>query len=696
MLSKGLMLRRIRRKQQKYMAASDADLAAAYQRLRGMEPRRAACDVFAIAAAAFVRKLNLNPYDEQLLGALAMANGCVAQLQTGEGKTVTAVLTAALLALRGKGVHIATVNSYLAERDYSWMKPVYDALGITASVLLSDIEHPDRGPCYACDVVYGVHHDFGFDYLRDQLAQSADGQVQPAPAHMLVDEVDSILLDEAVTPMLLSGQGTITDEKLLAIVDKFVCYLRGTEVAELDDDEDYYRLDSAFDCIVERRNKAAILTSAGNQKAEQYFRVKSLSDWPEMSHALFQCLQARYAYHRDVDYLVQDDEIIIIDSHTGRQMQGRRFCDGLWQALAVKEGVKIIPESITVASISFQQFFKRYPHLCGMTGTAKEGSNEFGEIYRMAVKVIRPHKKCIRRDLPDVFCDSEDDKLDRIIREISAAHARRQPCLIVTRTVEENEKLSAALSAVNVPHRVLNAKQYAEEAQVIANAGNAGSITVATAMAGRGTDIRLDDEACALGGLYVIGYGHQNTRRGDRQLIGRCARQSDPGMSRFFVSPQDELIVHYAGGKLPEGAAARRRCVIACQKAYEGVAAAQRKSMGELDGIITGYRNCVYDWRNGVLHGDLPDFLPECNAPKELQRSIVLKLLDAAWMQFLSEAEDARQNCCVQSMTGHNYQFAYVHDVNETFENMRNQLMRDISDRIGALDGADASTEAKP
>ena len=626
---------------------NDAELRARMQALRGQELRKVREQVYALVYAAFERRLNITPYDEQVLGALAMAEGCVAQMNTGEGKTVTAVFPACLYALSGMGAHIATVNPYLARRDCEWMRPVYELLGFTVSVTEAGQPFEEKKAAYGCDVLYGTHSEFGFDYLRDQLAQSKDMQVQREPVFMLVDEADSILLDEAVTPMILSGSGG-TLHPMLPAVDRFVTYLKSITVQTLEDEDEYERLDEKYDYIVLQREHVAMLTSLGQKHAEFFFRLKALDDDLAIAHMIFQAIQAHGTLKKDVDYIVVDGKLQIVDPHTGRVLEGRRYCDGLWQAIQIKENLEVVRESVTVASISYQQYFRRYPLLCGMTGTAWEGRREFDRVYRMPVRTIPPHRKCIRQDLPDAYARNREE-IELIVAEVIRATRKNQPCLIVTRTVEDNEALAQALKEQGIVCQILNAKDNEREAEIIAIAGQAGHVTVATALAGRGTDIRLNDEARAAGGLYVMGFGHQNTKRGDRQLMGRGGRQGDPGKSCFFVSPDDELLTRFSLG---EGGKARTRdaclrAVKGAQQSCEGMARSQRETTLQLDEVIGRFRDEIYGWREQILEGKLPAGFEAL--PSVMVRAVALQTIDEAWAAFLREADEARQRCGVVS-----------------------------------------------
>ena len=682
-----MLLRRQRQLHRIHVLASalanekDTRLCDEMQALRGQEISRVREYAFALIYEAMRRRLGITPYDEQLLGALAMAEGCVAQMNTGEGKTVTAVFPACLYALAGRGAHIATVNPYLARRDCEWMRPVYELLGFSVAVTEAGQTFKEKKAAYDCDVLYGTHSEFGFDYLRDQLAQSKAEQVQREPAFMLVDEADSILLDEAVTPMILSGNGGAL-HPLLPMVNHFVTYLKSITVKTLEDEDEYARLDEKYDYIVLQRERVAMLTSLGQKHAEQFFRLKSLSDDLNIAHMIFQAIQAHGTLKRDVDYIVMDGKLQIVDPHTGRVLEGRRYCDGLWQAIQVKENLEVVRESVTVASISYQQYFRRYPLLCGMTGTAWEGRREFDKVYHMPVRRIAPHKRCVRRDLPDAFALDRQQQIAMLVDEIAAAKGRGQPCLVVTRTVEDNDILAGALRERDIACDVLSAKDHAREAEIIAGAGQCGRVTVATALAGRGTDIRLSDEARNAGGLYVMGFGHQNTRRGDRQLIGRGGRQGNPGVSRFFISPEDELLVRFGNEreKKPMNRRACLRAICHAQKTCEEVFAAQRESTLRLDEVIGQFRAEIYQARSKILEGNLPGEF--AHLPSAVVQAVALSAIDEAWATFLREADDARQRCGVVSLVGRDYQREYIREATAMFEAMMDGIKETMHRRL--------------
>ena len=670
----------IRRMQQEYAALADNELCRQAQLLRGFLPKEIRERLFALTAVAIHRTLGFEPFDEQLYGALAMADGYTAQMQTGQGKTVTAIFPAMLYACSGPA-WISTANPYLARRDCEWMRPVYERLGFSVGVTAAGMSHSEKQEAYRRDILYGANSEFGFDYLRDQLLIDAGQQLQKEPYFMLVDEVDSILLDEAVTPMILSASGARPDQNLLA-VDRFVSWLKSAEIQQLDREDDYAELDESVDYVVLKREKTAVLTSLGQKHAEQFFRIPDLTQNQTLYHLIYQALQAHGTLHRDADYIVKDGSLQIVDPHTGRVMEGRRYCNGLWQALEVKERLDILQESRTAASISYQQYYRRFPHLAGMTGTAWEGREELGKVYRMPVRVIPPHQGNHRQDLPDEYAPTRDAQIRAIVQETADATYRGQPCLLVTRTVEDSEQLAEALRAEGLICEVLNARDDEREAEIIAKAGQAGKVTVATALAGRGTDIVLDDEARKAGGLYVLGFGHQNTRRGDRQLAGRSGRQGDPGKCRFFVSPEDELLLRFS----PKHPETRSECIRAVKKAQENsesIAEAQRETTLKLDEVVGRFREAVYTARNEILRGRLPAGFEVY--PPQAAKAILLAGIDEAWSAFLAETEDAKDRVELVSLAGKNYENEYIRDIAGMYRMMQEDVQKTAHRRLARL-----------
>lgn len=565
-------------------------------------------DAFAVCREAASRILGMKHFPVQVIGGIVLHQGRISQMATGEGKTLVETLPAYLNALSGKGVHIVTVNDYLARRDSEQMGKVYKFLGLSVGLILSGMNHRNKVAAYKADITYGTNNEFGFDYLRDNMVTDIRMKVQRGHNFAIVDEVDSILIDEARTPLIISGEGDKSTE-LYTIADEFVKTLNMLKVAEVDAKEDNEELFKDHDYVVDEKAKTATLTQQGVEKAEKYFNIENLTD-PEhltLQHHINQALKANGVMKRDIDYVVRDGEVLIVDEFTGRIMYGRRYNDGLHQAIEAKEGVKIEKESKTLASITFQNYFRLYSKLSGMTGTATTEEQEFREIYKLDIVDVPTNKPVIRVDLPDVVYATMRGKFNAIVKDIIETHEKGQPILVGTVSIEKSEILSKMLAEKGIPHQVLNAKYHEKEAEIIAQAGKKGAITIATNMAGRGTDIVLggnpeymakselkrlgyqedllaeadgfsetEDEKVLeirekyrelykkykeelknaaqevkdLGGLYVIGTERHETRRIDNQLRGRSGRQGDPGKSRFYLSLEDDLMRLFGGDRI--------------------------------------------------------------------------------------------------------------------------------------------------
>ena len=486
-------------------------------------------EAFAVAREAAFRVIGEKPYYVQILGGLAIHYGNIAEMKTGEGKTLTSTMPAYLNALTGKGVHIITVNEYLAGRDAEWMGNIYRFLGLTVGVNYRELSSQEKREAYQCDIMYSTNNEIGFDYLRDNMVVNAESRVQRKLNFAIVDEVDSVLIDEARTPLIISG-GRMQSAKLYTQADRFVKSLK---------ENDGY--------IYDEKTKAVTLDEKGIAKAEKAFGVDNIYDMEHTNlvHHINQALRANYAMKVDVDYVVADGKIVIVDQFTGRLMQGRNYSDGLHQAIEAKEGVEIQEETKTLATITFQNLFRMYDKLAGMTGTAKTEEEEFRDIYNMYVICIPTNKPVIRKDYGDLIFATAKGKYKAIVNEIVERHKTGQPVLVGTVAVETSELISSMLKKKNIPHEVLNAKNNAREAEIIAKAGEKGAVTIATNMAGRGTDIKLTDEVKELGGLCVIGTERHESRRIDNQLRGRAGRQGDPGFSQFCVSFEDDLMVRF-------------------------------------------------------------------------------------------------------------------------------------------------------
>ena len=555
---------------------------------------------FATAREAAYRVIGEKPYYVQILGGLALHFGNIAEMKTGEGKTLTETMPTYLNALTGKGVHIVTVNEFLAKRDSEWMGNIYRFLGLTVGLNMRELSFKEKQEAYQADVTYSTNNEIGFDYLRDNMVVQAERRVQRPLNYCIVDEVDSILIDEARTPLIISG-GRMQSNNLYVDADRAV-----------------KRLDETDDFVVDAKTKSVSLTEEGSKKIEKFFNLKNLYDLDNTAlvHHLTQALKANYGFKKDVDYVVQDDKVIIVDQFTGRLMQGRQFSEGLHQAIEAKEGVTINTETKTMATITFQNLFRMYNKLSGMTGTAKTEEEEFRSIYNMYVIEIPTNKPVIREDLADLVYANQKAKFQAIINTVKEIHATGRPILIGTISVEANEFLSSLLKKANLKHEVLNAKNHEREAEIIAKAGEKGAITLATNMAGRGTDIKLGEGVRELGGLCVIGTERHESRRIDNQLRGRAGRQGDPGMSQFFVSFEDDLMRRFGTERIKgmlEGlgvgdqairSKALTRSIESAQKKVEGNNYDIRKSLLDYDNVLNEQREIIYARRNEILDMD--------------------------------------------------------------------------------------------
>ena len=594
-----------------YAAMSDADLRAMTPKLKdrlaaGETLDDILPDAFAVCREAAQRVLGMKHYPVQIIGGIVLHQGRIAEMKTGEGKTLVATLPAYLNGLSGNGVHIVTVNDYLAKRDSEWMGKLYNYLGLSVGLIISGMDNAAKKKAYACDIIYGTNNEFGFDYLRDNMVTYKENQVQRGHAYAIVDEVDSILIDEARTPLIISGQGDKSTD-LYEIADKFARTLTMTKVKELDDKQDNDNIEG--DYIVDEKARTCTLTPEGVRKAEKYFNLENLTDPENMtvSHHINQAIRAHGIMKRDIDYVVKDGEVIIVDEFTGRLMIGRRYNEGLHQAIEAKEGVTVARESKTLATITFQNYFRMYKKLAGMTGTALTEENEFREIYKLDVIEIPTNRPIQRIDMEDVIYKTEDGKFNAVIEQIIECHNIGQPVLVGTVSIEKSEHLSSMLRRRGIKHEVLNAKYHEKEAEIVAQAGKFGAVTIATNMAGRGTDIMLggnaeylakadlrkldysdeliaeaegysntdDEEILAArekfrellakhkeeikgeaekvrdaGGLFIIGTERHESRRIDNQLRGRSGRQGDPGKTRFFLSLEDDLMRLFGGDRI--------------------------------------------------------------------------------------------------------------------------------------------------
>ena len=564
------------------------------------------------------RVLGKKPFPVQIIGAIVLHQGRIAEMRTGEGKTLVACCASYLNALTGNGVHVVTVNDYLAKSQSEEMGKVYRYLGLTIGCILHDMNNDQRREAYNCDITYGTNNEFGFDYLRDNMVIYKNEKVQREFNFAIVDEVDSILIDEARTPLIISGRGDKSTE-MYTMADKFAKTLKPFVVAEMDTKTDQEEIAEDCDYIIDEKAKTATITRQGVKKAEKYFNIVNLYDAENSTllHHINQAIKANGVMKKDIDYVVNEGEIVIVDEFTGRLMMGRRYNDGLHQAIEAKEGVKVNHESKTLASITFQNFFRLYHKLSGMTGTAMTEEDEFREIYKLDVIEIPTNRPVQRIDHPDVVYKTEAAKFRAAIEQIKECHAKGQPVLVGTISIEKSEILSKMLSKEGIKHNVLNAKQHAKEAEIVAQAGQLGAVTIATNMAGRGTDIKLDDEAKAAGGLKIIGTERHESRRIDNQLRGRAGRQGDPGESQFFISLEDDLMRLFGSERLmgvfnalgvPEGEQIQHKMLTsAIEKAQEKIEANNfgiRKNLLEYDQVDNDQREIIYSERMKVLNGD--------------------------------------------------------------------------------------------
>ena len=558
-------------------------------------------DAFATVREAAKRVINEKPFYTQVLGALAIHYGNIAEMKTGEGKTLTSVMPAYLNALTGEGVHIITVNEYLASRDAAWMGQIFEFLGLTVGTNLRDLSPAEKRERYNCDVLYSTNNEIGFDYLRDNMVVRKEDRVQRPLNFAIVDEVDSVLIDEARTPLIISGGAMHSNNQYLD-AQRFV--------KDLKENEDY---------IIDEKTNSINLTDEGSRKCESFYGIDNMYDIKHSAlvHHINQALRANFTMKNEVDYVVQDGKVVIVDQFTGRLMQGRAFSEGLHQAIEAKEGVKINEETKTLATITFQNLFRMYKKLSGMTGTAKTEEEEFRNIYNMYVIQIPTNKPVIRKDMADLIFATKQDKYNAIIKEIKERHATGQPVLVGTIAIETSELISNMLKKERIKHEVLNAKNHAREAEIIAKAGEIGSVTIATNMAGRGTDIKLGEGVKELGGLCVIGTERHESRRIDNQLRGRAGRQGDPGYTQFFVSFEDDLMVRFGTDRFKDLLQAAglgttinlrsktmTRNVESAQKKVEGNNFDIRKSLLQYDDVMGRQREIMYERRNEILDSD--------------------------------------------------------------------------------------------
>ena len=757
---------------EKMQALSDEELRAKTQEFKDRLAAGETLDdllveAFAVVREAADRTIHLKHYRVQLMGGIILHQGRIAEMKTGEGKTLVSTLPAYLNALEGKGVHIVTVNDYLAKRDANWMGQVHQFLGLSVGVILNSYDNAERQAAYNCDITYITNNELGFDYLRDNMVIYKKDLVQRELNYAIVDEVDSVLIDEARTPLIISGQsGKSTD--LYKACDVLARQMqRGTSDGELSKIDAIMGIDieEDGDFLVNEKDKQVMLTTEGVKKVEQFFHIKNLADAEnlEIQHNIILALRAHNLMFRDRDYVVKDNEVLIVDEFTGRIMPGRRYSDGLHQAIEAKEHVKVRRESKTLATITFQNFFNKYAKKSGMTGTALTEEKEFREIYGMDVIEIPTNRPVARIDYDDAVYMTKKEKFHAVVEAIKEAHAKNQPVLVGTITIETSELISKMLKREGIPHQVLNAKYHEKEAEIVAHAGEAGMVTIATNMAGRGTDIKLDDVAREAGGLKIIGTERHESRRIDNQLRGRSGRQGDPGESRFYISLEDDLMRLFGSEKLMGvfkslGVAENEQiehkmlsnAIEKAQQKIEGNNYGVRKNLLDYDQVNNEQREIIYKERRRVLDGenmrdsiykmitdtvehavemcfsddvdtaewDLEEFnsvllptiplkaltkedvkgkkkkqveqelkeaavklyeekeaeFPEAEQLRELERVILLKVIDQKWMDHIDDMDQLRQGIGLQAYGQRDPRVEYKMQAYEMFDNMINNI----------------------
>ena len=596
-------------------------------------------EAFATAREAAYRVINEKPYRVQVMGAVAMHKGDIAEMKTGEGKTLTATMAVYLNALEGKGVHVITVNEYLAGRDAAWMGEIYRFLGMSVGVNKRELRPNEKREAYACDITYTTNSELGFDYLRDNMVTRVEDRVMRGLHMAIIDEVDSVLIDESRTPLIISG-GKKQTANLYIQADKFAKTLTAPEYET--DRFTHEKTLISGDYDIDEKTRQVMLSEEGVHKAEKYFKIKNLYDieHTQLVHHINQALKANYIFTNEVEYVVSEEqEIVIVDQFTGRLMPGRAYSDGLHQAIEAKEGVPIKEETSTLATITYQNFFRLYEKLAGMTGTAKTEEEEFLSTYNMKVVVIPTNKPVIRVDEDDEIYAHKDRKYRALVDEVKRLYEKGQPVLVGTIAVETSELISQMLKKEGIPHEVLNAKNHAREAEIIAKAGRLKSVTIATNMAGRGTDIKLTNETRELGGLAVLGSERHESRRIDNQLRGRSGRQGDPGFSRFYVSLEDSLMVRFGGDKLQKmfeklgdeqvQSKAVTRSITMAQKRVEGFNFDTRKQLLDYDDVLRRQREIIYAQRNRILESEEVHEMVRTIFEKAIEQTLQANLLDS-------------------------------------------------------------------
>ena len=679
-------IKKINELESKYATLSDEELKNSFQELKNQvqasknpqeELNKILYQSFAITREVSKRVLNMRHFDVQLIGGMVLHEGKIAEMKTGEGKTLVATLPVCLNAMLGKGVHIITVNDYLAQRDAETMRPLYEFLGYSVGVIVSGIyDDSHRLAQYSCDITYGTNNEFGFDYLRDNMKYDFNQKVQKEHYFAIVDEVDSILIDEARTPLIISGPANRV--------------LKNYEIAnnvalKLKENEDY---------TIDEKNKVILLTESGINHAEKLFEIDNLYsvDNAILAHHLDQALKANKLFKKDKDYVLRDGEVVIVDEFTGRLSEGRRFSEGLHQALEAKEGVKIKEESQTLADITYQNYFRLYQKLAGMTGTAQTEASEFLQIYNLEVVSIPTNLPIKRKDLNDLIYKTEREKFNALVEKIIELNKKGHPILVGTASIEKSEKIHDLLKSKRIPHSVLNAKNHAQEAEIIKDAGNKGAVTIATNMAGRGVDIKINDEVRELGGLYIIGTERHESRRIDNQLRGRSGRQGDPGTSQFYLSLEDPLLRIFGSDKiknimdklgLDDGEHIESKLVTRsvenAQKKVESMHFEARKHLLEYDDVANEQRKAIYRLRNELL-----------NPTQDVSHKIIENRHDAITM-LLEKAEvfndsDNLESLCAMALEDFNVtldiqELKDSYQKNNNFETLIDEKMKQIYDK---------------
>ena len=672
-------------------------------------------EAFAVVREAAKRVLGMEHFPVQLAGGIVLHQGNIAEMRTGEGKTLVATLPSYLNALTGEGVHVVTVNDYLAQRDQEQMGRVHEFLGLTTGVVLGGMKGPERRAAYACDITYVTNHELGFDYLRDNMALSLDQVVQRGLSYAIIDEVDSILIDEARTPLIISGQSS-RPNKIYEACDFLARKMtRGADPKDLSVLEIISGVgqEESGDYGVDEKERRVVLTAAGVEKVERFFRLRNLADSEnvEIQRHMNLALRANYLMERDRDYVVRDGKILIVDSFTGRTMPSRRYSDGLHQAIEAKEQVKIQKESRTVATITYQSFFNKYRKKSGMTGTGKTEEEEFQKIYGIDIIVIPTNRAILRRDQQDILYRTREEKLDAVCDAVAQSAGEGRPVLVGTTSVSASEELSRRLEDRGIPHSVLNAKQHEREAAIVAQAGRAGTVTIATNMAGRGTDIKLDSDALAAGGLLVIGTERHDSRRVDNQLRGRSGRQGDPGESRFYLSLEDDLVRLFGrkrmfsafdslGLRRSQGVVntALSKAVEQAQKRLEADHFAMRTRLLEYDSVINAQREVIYRQRRQVLEakdirGIIRKMLEsaaedpkelvaaeelERALPEETERTILLMAVDQQWRDHIDDLAPLREGVGLIGYARKNPVAEYRQAASQLFERMNERIRRGV------------------